>query len=557
MVLAIVWFSVCFRLGSLPLEQPDEGRNAEVGREMKESGAWLVPTYDNIAYLDKPAFYFKAVALSLACFGDSETAARLPSALFGIALLGLVYIFCRREFGIRCAALATMILATMPLFFINARTVIFDIALCFFSVLAIFAGFWAEETEGNSRRNWYLAGAAAAGFATLVKGPIGFLIPGLVLFVFHRVQGRRGVWKRFFSPLNLLVFFAIVLPWFIGLSLAHRDFAYYGLVEESFHRFTTSEFHRGKPFYFYGIIVMGMFLPWSLLLPEAAMAAWKSRRQNARADILCIVWAVVVVIFFSLSKSKMPGYILTAAVASAILMARLFDKALSRPEGKAAHITRHAVIVFVVVCLIGIAALAFLYTHTQLLARPLGISVDEAAGFTSHVATAIFMLLAFALFAVLAVFKKSVKLCLACFALFPLLLVNINYGMLNVVFSAKSAKTLAREIPALPPQTELACLQCFPSGLTFYLKRTAVLVTRDGSELTSNYILFNLKSKQSWPTNLVAVSDFDRWLASQNHPVYLVVRQRDRSKLEAIAAARSAAVQQLTPQYAGALLPPT
>src|SRR5690348_6524053 len=104
-VLAVVWFSVCFRLGDLPLEQPDEGRNAEVGREMKESGAWLVPTYDNIAYLDKPAFYFKTVAISLACFGDSETAARIPSAMFGIALLGLVYFFCRREYGIRCAAL--------------------------------------------------------------------------------------------------------------------------------------------------------------------------------------------------------------------------------------------------------------------------------------------------------------------------------------------------------------------------------------------------------------------------------------------------------------------
>ena len=83
-VLAVAWFAVCFRLGDLPLEQPDEGRNAEVAREMKAAGAWLVPTYDGIAYLDKPAFYFKAVALSLAMFGDSETAARMPSAVFGL-----------------------------------------------------------------------------------------------------------------------------------------------------------------------------------------------------------------------------------------------------------------------------------------------------------------------------------------------------------------------------------------------------------------------------------------------------------------------------------------
>lgn len=554
--MVVIWVAICFRLGDLPLEQPDEGRNAEVAREMNESGAWLVPTYDGIAYLDKPAFYFKAVAISLACFGDSETAARIPSAAFGIALVSLIYIFCRHEYGVRCAALAAIVLATTPLFLVNARTVIFDIALCCFTVSAIFAGYRAEESEGNLRRFWYLAGAAAAGFATLVKGPIGFLVPGLVLFVFHRFQGRRGVWRRFFAPLNLLVFFAVVLPWFVGLSLAHRDFAYYGIVEESFHRFTTTEFHRSKPFYFYGIIVVGMFLPWSLLLPEAVVAAWKSRRDRARADVLCIVWAIVVVIFFSLSKSKMPGYILSVTVASGILVARLFDRAFAEPGGKSARITRHSAIVFAIVCLVGMATLIFLSSHTQLLARPLGISVADAARFNLHITTAIVMLLLFALFALLAVYKRNAKLCFICFTLFPLLLMDINYGMLDVVFSAKSARTLAHQIPALPPQTELACLQCFPSGLTFYLGRTATLITKDGGELTSNYILFSLKSGKPWPSNLVAISEFDHWLAKRNHPVYLVVRQQDRSKLEAITAGRGTTIQQLTPLYVGALLQP-
>ena len=191
---------------------------------MKDSGAWLSPSYNGIAYLDKPAFYFKTVAFSLAMFGDSETAARLPSALFGLALLALVYFFCRRTHGTRCAILAVIIIATIPLYMVFSRTVIFDMALAFFVSAAIFAGYRAEECEGKSRRLWYLVGALAAGFATLVKGPVGFLIPGLVLFVFHRVEGRRGVWKRFFAPLNLLAFFAVTLPWFIGLSLQHPDF---------------------------------------------------------------------------------------------------------------------------------------------------------------------------------------------------------------------------------------------------------------------------------------------------------------------------------------------
>jgi 4-amino-4-deoxy-L-arabinose transferase-like glycosyltransferase len=557
LALVVFWFAICFRLGDLPLLQPDEGRNAEVAREMKVSGAWLVPTYDGIVYLDKPAFYFKAVAISLACLGNTETAARIPSAAFGIALLGLVYLFCRCEFGVRCAALAAIVLATTPLFLVNARTVIFDVTLCFFTAAAIFAGFRAEETEGKARRVWYLAGAVAAGFATLVKGPVGFLVPGLVLLVFHRVLGRRGVWKRLFAPLNLLVFFGVALTWFVPLSLAHPDFPYYGLVEESFHRFTTTGFHRSKPFYFYGIIVLTMFLPWSLLLPEAAVAAWKARRNQLRADVLCVVWALVVVIFFSLSGSKLPGYILSATVASAILMARLFDRALAQSDGKPARIVRHAAVAFMVVCLIVVAATVFLSSRTSLMARPLGISAADTARFKPQFTTAAVMLLGYAAFALLAVWRRKTGLCFVCFASFPLMLVSINYGMIDVVFSAKSARLLAQQIPALPPQTRLACLECFPNGLAFYLGRTAVVITKDGNELTSNYILFQLKSGQPWPSNLVAVSDFNRWLARREHPVYLVVRQQDRSRLEAIAAARKTTIRQLTPKYVGALLPPS
>lgn len=556
LALVVLWFAICFRLGDLPLLQPDEGRNAEVAREMKMSGAWLVPTYNGIVYLDKPAFYFKAVALSLACFGDSETAARIPSAGFGIGLLGLTYLFCRREYGVRCAALAAIILATTPLFLVNARTVIFDIALCFFTAAAIFAGFRAEETEGNARRIWYLIGALAAGFATLVKGPVGFLVPSLVLLIFHRVVGRRGIWKRFFAPLNLLVFFGVALAWFVPLSLAHRDFPYYGIIEESFHRFTTTGFHRSKPFYFYGLVVLGLFLPWSLLLPEAVVAAWKSRRSQLRADVLCIIWATVVVIFFSLSSSKLPGYILSAAVACGVLVARLFDRALAQPGGKPARIIRHAAIAFAVLGLIVVIAAIFLSSRTSMLARPMGVTEADAARLEPQFTTAAIMLLLFVAFAFVAVWRRSVGLCFVCFASFPLLLVSVNYGMINVVFNAKSARTLAHQIPTLSPDTQLACLECFPNGLAFYLGRTATVITKDGNELTSNYILFRLKSGQTWPSNLVTVSDFDHWLAARKQPLYLVVRQQDRPRLEAIAASRNTAIQQLTPQYVGALLPP-
>ncbi len=542
---------------ALPLLQPDEGRNAEVAREMKESGAWLSPSYNGITYLDKPAFYFKAVALSLAAFGNNETAARLPSALFGLALLAMTFVFCRRVHGTRCAIMTVIIIATMPLYVVFSRTIIFDMTLAFFVSAAIFAGYRAEECEGKSRRNWYLLGALAAGFATLVKGPVGFLIPGLVLFVFHRVEGRRGVWKRFFAPLNLLVFFGVTLPWFIGLSLQHPDFPYYGLIEESFHRFTTTTFHRTQPFYFYALIVAGLFLPWSFILPEAGVAAWKNKKLMTSADRLCLVWAVVVVIFFSLSKSKLPGYILTATVACGILTARFFERAMANPDGKPAKIICRAAITLAILCFVAAVAAIFLSPRMALLAKPMRLSVADAEELGRHFITPIILLLVFAVLGLLVRFRRDAGLCFAVFAIFPLLLFTLNFGAIEVIFNNQSARQLAQQFPVLPPETKLAFFRCFPNGLPFYLNRTATLITKDGSELTSssNYILFRLKNDPAWPANLVPVTNFDQWISQRTQPVYLLAHTNARVQLENVAGIQKTNIQQLTPLYIGVLLP--
>jgi 4-amino-4-deoxy-L-arabinose transferase-like glycosyltransferase len=554
--LAIVWFALFFRLGSLPLLQPDEGRNAEVAREMKESGAWLSPSYDGIVYLDKPAFYFKAVALSLAAFGNNETAARLPSAVFGLGLLAMTFAFCRRVHGTRCAVMAVIIIATMPLYVVFSRTIIFDMTLAFFVSAAIFAGHRAEECSGKTRRNWYMIGALAAGLATLVKGPVGFLIPGLVLFVFHRLEGRRGVWKRFFAPLNLLAFFGVTLPWFIGLSLQHPDFPYYGLIEESFHRFTTTTFHRSQPFYFYALIVAGLFLPWSFVLPEAGVAAWKRKSSMSSADRLCLVWAVVVVIFFSLSKSKLPGYILTATVASGILVARFFERAMANPDGKAARSVCRAAITLAVLCSAAAIAAAVLSTKMKSLAGPMDLTAADAETLGRHFTTPVVLLSVFAVLGLLTYFRRDAGLVLVCFALFSLLWFTTNLGAIEVIFNINSSRQMSQKIPALPPETRLVFLECFPSGLPFYLNRTATLFTKEGKEITSasNYILFRLQNDLQWPTNLMPVTNFDQWISRRNQEIYLITREKNRSRLEAIAGVQATDIQPLTPPYIGVLL---
>jgi 4-amino-4-deoxy-L-arabinose transferase-like glycosyltransferase len=328
------------RLGALPLISADEGRNAEVAREMSLSHSWLVPTYNGLTYLDKPAFYFKTIALSFSLFGESEGVARLSSACFGFLLLVAVFLFCRKVYNQRTAKLAMLIVATTPLYIVFSRYVLLDMTLAFFVSSTIFACYLAEECEEKQRIRWYLIGAISAGIATLVKGPVGFILPTLVIAIFNGVEGRPGAMKRVFALPNWAVFLAIVLPWFVGLSLLHPDFPYYGIMRESVARFTssTSEFHRNAPFYFYAPIIACTFFAWSFLLPECIVAACQKRKCWSRADRLFVVWSIVVVLFFSVSQSKLPGYILTAVMALGILTARVFVMALNNSSGRASRI---------------------------------------------------------------------------------------------------------------------------------------------------------------------------------------------------------------------------
>ena len=555
--LAFLVAAVCLfgRLGSLPLIQPDEGRNAEVAREMKDAGAWLVPTYDGLPYLDKPACYFRLVALSMAAFGENETAARLPSALAALALLALVYAFCRRAYGERAAALAVLVVGTTPLVVAFARIVIFDMLLALCVAAAILAGYRAEALEGDARARWYVAGAAAAAVAVLVKGPVGILLPLLVLVAFDLLEQNRAAVRRLFAPRNQLVFLAIVLPWFFGVAALRHDFPYYGLVEESLHRFTTSAFHRTAPFWYYGPVILAVLFPWSVLLPEAVVAAWRARARWSRADRLLIAWAAVVVLFFSISQSKLPGYVLTAVVALGMLTARVIDLAVEHPDGRARRPVLRGAVALAVIAAAAAALLAagratpgglsaLLHVHGADLER-LGPASGALLG----------AMAALAAVAAASRWRRDLRLVGAAFALPPILLLTAGFGGARGYAEADSARSLARAMPALPATTGLACLECLPNGLPFYLKRTVTLITRDGSETTSNYVTFLLRRSAAWPDGVVRRAALGRWLAWRSRPVFLLAPERGRPALDSIAAAARAAVTPVAPGWWGALLP--
>lgn len=536
-------------LGHLPLMQPDEGRNAEVAREMKESGNWLVPTYNGLPYLDKPAFYFKTVALSFSLLGETETAARLSSALSGFLLLVLTFLFARREYGTRTGALAVMVIATSPLFLAFSRLVIFDMMLALFVCGAIFAGYIAEQKQS---RGWYALGAASAAIGTLIKGPVGFLVPGLVLGVYHALDRRWGALRRFFAPLNLLVFFGLTLPWFFGVNHHYHDFAYYGLVEESFRRYTTTAFRRTGPFYYYvPWIVIGMFT-WCLLLPESIVAAWRSRRQWTSTDRLLMVWTVVVLVFFSVSQSKRPDYILSAIVALGVLIARVLART---HDGVAARLVRRGTAVLAIVCIVGAGCLLVAALHPSTFGALIKMRSERPEDVTDALTRLAVALLAGGIAAVVAWWRREARAAVAVFVGVPVIFIAAGFSGIRLYAASKSARALADQIPPLPPNTEIACLRCFPTGLPFYRKQIVNVISNNGDELTSNYIIFMLKKTKPWPAGVVPLDERDHWLAAQRQPVFLLARRKARDDLESIAAARGATMTNLVAGWWGALLP--
>jgi hypothetical protein len=130
-----------------------------------------------------------------------------------------------------------------------------------------------------------------------------------------------------------------------------------------------------------------------------------------------------------------------------------------------------------------------------------------------------------------------------------------NLRLPAVVMEANGARQLARQIPPLPPNTELASIACYPSGLSFYLGRTMTLITQDGNELTSNYILFNLRKQSPWPRNLLPMAEIPKWLASRKTPAFLILQQEFRTNAQALINIRGAVVHELPPKYFGILLP--
>ena len=543
-------------LGSLPLVQPDEGRNAEVATEMAASGAWLVPTLDGLPYLDKPAFYFRMVAVSIQALGRSELAARLPSAVFGFLLIALVYLFCLREYGDRTAPLAALVLATTPLIFVFARSVIFDIVLTFFVTAAIFCAFAADRSSGRRSMVWCAAGAACAGLATLVKGPVGAILPFLVLAAFFWSEGRWRAVLTLLRPVNLLIFLALVLPWFLALVHRQPDFLRYGLVNESIERLTKPVLERAGPVWYYVPVLIGGLFPWSLVLPESIAAWWRARAGLTSADRLFVAWAAVLLVFFSISRTKHRGYVLPVAVAAGVLVASVFSRAMQNPAGRAGRLVRRAAAALAAAALVLGAVLTIEVRRPGLLGHTTGLEPGDAAWLGGAMGGILAVLGVTAVLAAAAWWRRAPRMAFAAGLVVPVSLVTVLAGTMSLYADQRSHRTLARRLEQVAGGAEIACLECFPAGAPFYLGHALTVITKDGRPLRSNYIAQSLARTGSWPAGIVRFGERETWLDSRRAEVFLLADRSGKRLLAELAGPRGVVAEEIDPGWWGGLVPP-
>ena len=482
MVLLVV-VGLSFKLGEHALVDPDEGRNAAIAREMMESGDLLLPTLNGLPFLDKPFLFFAVDALSLRLFGVSELGARLPSLLFALATALLTAWFAAHLFGRRAAWVAGLSMATAPLVVVMSRTVIFDSMLSFFIVLAVIAFYLAVEAQRASlagkARLWSVVAWLAMALGMLTKGPVALAIPLLVALPFalrHRCIGAV------LHSAGLGFHLAVVVPAVWALESRVPGFLHYALVTETWQRLTTDELRRTGPVWYFLPYLLGGAFPWTF---AALAGGWVRLRETRRgressAFLFLVLWLFLPLLFFSLSQSKRPQYILPILPVVALFMAWAWQAPRSR-----LYAIRAASLGWLVVSGIllvgGCGSLATPRNADAVMVE----AIHSTAGALGLLA--LFSGLAAWLYASWAP-QGEIALAALCMPL--IFLPWLGAPLADEIAEQRSGKVLAKVLaPHVEAGVEIVGIETFSPSLRFYLGSPVLLSSLTGEPLGSNYIL--------------------------------------------------------------------
>ena len=467
-LLCLFCLAVLFvNLDSADLFEPDEGRNAEKAREILLLNDWVTPHENFLPVLDKPMFFYWLVAFAYKIFGISEWSGRLPSVLSALGCLFLVYRFARQRWGLWEACWSVLILLTSVQFFFLSRVVIADMTLTFSITLALssfYSAIHAKEEKAKKIHCWLLYGALATG--TLIKGLIGLVIPGLVFFIYLLVTKRWAALRRLHLFPGALFFLVIVAPWYLWVDARNPGYLSYYFWDEHFNRYLTDEFERddASGFYFLFVLAVG-FLPWTLWLPWVAKVAWQKLDDK---NLFLIFWIVLPFLFFSLSNSQLPHYVLLVYPPLAILSGQMIVEHFNQTASKKTWF-------LYLPWIPSVGSVLYFFiggTWPHLLPTPVRDNVSAnliSIGFSAALMTFILGAFAYAHWKALGRSQLAAYLCLCSGMILFLWLVG---QFMATVASSRSAKTLAHSAaPFITHESQVAIYDTYLTGLIFYLRR--------------------------------------------------------------------------------------
>ncbi|MBJ9938595.1 glycosyltransferase family 39 protein [Burkholderia multivorans] len=318
---AVIWFTP---LGMRHLIPSDEGRYAEMAREMFVTGDWITPRYNGYKYFEKPPLQTWLNALTFAWFGIGEWQARLYTALASFAGVLLVGFTGARLFNPLSGFLAAVVLASSPYWNLMGHFNALDMGLAFWMALSLCALLLAQRPglRPAAVRGWMWLCWAAMAFAVLSKGLVGVILPGAVLVLYTLIARDWALWKRLYLVSGLVIFFAIAAPWFVLVQQRNPEFFNFFFIVQQFRRYLTPEQNRPGPFYYFVPVLLVGFLPWLSVAWQSVRHALRMPRQpNGFSPMLVLlIWSAFIFLFFSASHSKLISYVLPVAPALALII---------------------------------------------------------------------------------------------------------------------------------------------------------------------------------------------------------------------------------------------
>jgi len=467
LAVCVIWFG---NTGYRVLGEPDEGRYAEIPREMLASGDWVTPHLNGIAYLEKPPLQYWATAIAYSTFGLEHWVARLWAVTLGLLGVMATYLTGRTLWNTRAGEFAALILMSCPLYFIVGHINTLDIGLSFFMNAALACFLMAERaTFDSARRNWMWACWLTLAGGFLQKGLVALVLPAATLAIYALACREWQLWRRLHLGTGLLILAVLCVPWLVLVSRQNPDFLHFFFIREHFARFATTVHNRGEPWwYFIAILSVGV-LPWIVTMLRSLLAR-SSASTGLNAPALLAIWVAAQLVFFSLSGSKLATYIVSAVPPLALLAGHWLDR----------HATARKL--WPPAILIGLWSLLFLFSKPLIThfmrpgAKQLAYLEVSSWGFVAGVVG-----VAAVIAAVVSMRRDDLRTAMICLGGgFSLALAILMCGS-NSLGALRARPGLAAVIaPHLTPDASFYCIGMYLQALPFDVRRTCTLVEYKG-----------------------------------------------------------------------------